>query len=66
MIANSELAIQKGDFDGAIKILADVPPESPAYLTVQVGPPDSPEPRAREEPSVPPLRSTIVAGVARP
>lgn len=38
VVANSELAIQKGDFETAIKVLADVPPESPAYVKVQVMP----------------------------
>lgn len=36
MVAKSELAIQNGDFDAAIKVLAGVPPESPAYARVQV------------------------------
>lgn len=36
MVANSELAIERGDFDKALHILGDVPPESPAYVRVQV------------------------------
>lgn len=36
VIANSELAIETSDFDKAIAILQDVPPESPAYVRVQV------------------------------
>ncbi|CAN0025429.1 unnamed protein product, partial [Sphacelaria rigidula] len=35
VIANSELAIETGDFDKAITILQDVPPQSPAYARVQ-------------------------------
>lgn len=36
VVANSELAIERGDFDKALLILGDVPPESPAYVRVQV------------------------------
>lgn len=36
VIANSELAIETGDFDKAIAILQDVRPESPAYVRLQV------------------------------
>ncbi|CAM9895733.1 unnamed protein product, partial [Ectocarpus sp. 12 AP-2014] len=36
VVANSELAIERGDFEKALKILGDVPPESPAYVRVQV------------------------------
>ncbi len=36
VVANSELAIERGDFDKALHILGDVPPESPAYVRVQV------------------------------
>ncbi|CAM9525783.1 unnamed protein product, partial [Hapterophycus canaliculatus] len=35
VVANSELAIQLGNFDKALHILGDVPPESPAYVRVQ-------------------------------
>lgn len=36
VVANSELAIERGDFDQALKILGDVSAESPAYVRVQV------------------------------
>lgn len=36
MVANSELAIARGDFEEALKILGDVRSESPAYTRVQV------------------------------
>lgn len=36
VVANSELAIERGDFDKALHILGNVPPESPAYVRVQV------------------------------
>ena len=36
MVANSELAIERGDFDKALHVLGDVPPDSPAYVRVQV------------------------------
>lgn len=36
VVANSELAIERGDFDKALLILGNVPPESPAYVRVQV------------------------------
>lgn len=36
VVANSELAIERGDFDKALNILGDVQPESPAYVRVQV------------------------------
>lgn len=42
VVANSELAIARGDFDEALKILGDVRSESPAYTRVQV--PTSSEP----------------------
>lgn len=38
VVANSELAIERGDFDKALRILGDVPPDSPAYVRVQVQP----------------------------
>lgn len=36
VIANSELAIERGDFEKALKILGDVTPDSPAYVRVHV------------------------------
>lgn len=36
VVANSELAIARGDFEEALKILGDVRSESPAYTKVQV------------------------------
>lgn len=36
VVAHSELAIERGDFEKALKILGNVPPESPAYVRVQV------------------------------
>lgn len=36
VVANSELAIARGDFEEALKILGDVRSESPAYTRVQV------------------------------
>lgn len=35
MVANSQLAIERGELDKALKTLADVPRESPAYVRVQ-------------------------------
>ncbi|CAM9140679.1 unnamed protein product [Discosporangium mesarthrocarpum] len=36
VIANSELAIERGDFDKAIAVLGDVPKTSPSYVNVQM------------------------------
>ena len=36
VVANSELAIERGDVDKALKILGRVPQASPAYVRVQV------------------------------
>ncbi|CAN0392522.1 unnamed protein product, partial [Pylaiella littoralis] len=35
VVANSELAIERGDFDKALHILGDIPPESPSYVRLQ-------------------------------
>lgn len=32
LVANSELAIKNNDFDAAIKMLNNIPPESPAFV----------------------------------
>ncbi|ETW10024.1 hypothetical protein H310_00424 [Aphanomyces invadans] len=36
LVANSELAIKRGDFDNAIVMLNNVPQESPAYIKAQM------------------------------
>lgn len=36
LVANSELAIKRGDFDAAIAMLSNVPPSSPAFAKAQM------------------------------
>lgn len=36
LVANSELAIKRGDYDAAIAMLSNVPPSSPAFAKAQM------------------------------
>lgn len=36
LVANSELAIKRGDYDAAIAMLSNVPPSSPAFGKAQM------------------------------